>query len=359
MTPTGAFIARGQDDAQRSRRQPGSVHDTWGFGVGAGVAHMVGMTLRNILVPTDLSPLAEPALALAAGIARRSSARLTLAHADAALDIGVVASEPIALPPQLSAGLLRYRTERSEAALQQAARTVPDDVACTTVIRLAEVVTGILDVAVDGSADLIVMGSHGRGASRFLLGSVAAKVARSAPCPVLIVRRSPAPTATQVRFQRALVAIDYSAFSRVSARFAAQLVDAAGNVELMHVWHDGVLPDELFASSHELAELTERSRAGAADRLSRFAADLDLPRQTSTYLGQGSVGRAILDRANETGADLVVVGAHARPTLGQRLLGTTADSVLRHAACPVLVIPDTALSQADVADRRASRSATR
>ncbi len=56
------------------------------------------------------------------------------------------------------------------------------------VVRAENPWTGILDAAEEGSVDMIVMGSHGRGGlRRFLLGSVAERVARAAPCPVMLV----------------------------------------------------------------------------------------------------------------------------------------------------------------------------
>lgn len=51
--------------------------------------------------------------------------------------------------------------------------------------------------------------------------------------------------------------------------------------------------------------------------------------------------RAILDRATDVRADVIVLGPHHRRALGERLLGTTADRVIRSAACPCLIVHDT------------------
>ncbi len=316
------------------------------------------MSLRTILVPTDFSAPSRLALPLAAEIARRTRASLMLAYMDSAPNYSVVAGEQIYLPPPLIEGLRRSRTEHFEQQLNELARSLPADVPRSIQVQQSDVVGGVIDTAAQENSDLIVMGSHGRGASRFLLGSVAAKVSRSAPCPVLVVRANarnvPAPG-----FERALVAVDYSPFSRLAARFASQLVSDGGVMELLHVWDDSLAHrDELFQVGHEVAESIEAARRYHAMTLDEFAADLRSACNVRSYLATGNIPRAILERASEIEADLVVVGAHARPHLEQRILGTSADNVLRHAECPVLVIPDTAL-QLGYSARASSRPESR
>ena len=102
-------------------------------------------------------------------------------------------------PPQMAPGYAPEMAEQLQDALKQAEKSVaqaaqtPRAAGFTVQTRVveAEVRTGILDVATEWRADLIVLGSHGRrGLERFLLGSVAESVARHARCSVLIVRTS-------------------------------------------------------------------------------------------------------------------------------------------------------------------------
>jgi nucleotide-binding universal stress UspA family protein len=100
-------------------------------------------------------------------------------------------------PPQMTPGYAPEMAERLQDALKQAERSVAQAAqtlhaagfsAQTRVVE-AEVRTGILDVAAEWQADLIILGSHGRkGLERFMLGSVAESIARHARCSVLIVR---------------------------------------------------------------------------------------------------------------------------------------------------------------------------
>lgn len=73
-------------------------------------------------------------------------------------------------------------------------------------------------------------------------------------------------------------------------------------------------------------------------KLAELAARLDLPAErVSTKVRLGSVYNEVLDEAEATGADLVVVGSH-RPTMATYLLGSNAATIVRHAKCSVLVV---------------------
>ena len=100
-------------------------------------------------------------------------------------------------PPQMAAGYEPELAEIMKEQFHQAQQSVDRAAAMlraagfgvTTRVLEAEPRTGILDLASEWHADLIVLGSHGRkGLQRFMLGSVAESVARGAYCSVLIVR---------------------------------------------------------------------------------------------------------------------------------------------------------------------------
>ena len=83
--------------------------------------------------------------------------------------------------------------EQAERELAKAAATV-NDLKVTTEVLFGHVASGIVDAAATNETDLIVMGTHGRGAMLHLvMGNVAERVVRVAPCPVLTVRQPKAP----------------------------------------------------------------------------------------------------------------------------------------------------------------------
>jgi len=149
---------------------------------------MVSPTLSRILVPTDFSASSDAALAYAKMLAERFGASLHLLH---------VIEQPV-----IAGGLEIYATELPrlrEAALKEADVRLDQYLTAAERERFtasSEVTDGntarsIVDIARDGGADLIVMGTHGRGGVvHLLLGSVAEKVVRMATCPVLTVRTS-------------------------------------------------------------------------------------------------------------------------------------------------------------------------
>ena len=166
------------------------------------------MPVTHVLVPTDFSDTAARALEYAFEEARLHGAKVTLLHvvppgkATDVYYVGTVAGHPGALDPGASA-----RVGAPWPA--PPTRVVRDDVGDAALTRLhdliphafrdrwgAEVAVGspaetIVRVARELAADLIVMGTHGRtGLRHALLGSVAEKVVRLAPCPVLTVRET-------------------------------------------------------------------------------------------------------------------------------------------------------------------------
>lgn len=103
-------------------------------------------------------------------------------------------------PPQMAPGYapemadrLREESSQARASVEGAAEILrAKGFNVKTRVVEAEIRAGILDVAAEWQANLIVLGSHGRkGISRFMLGSVAESVARHAACSVLIVRTPP------------------------------------------------------------------------------------------------------------------------------------------------------------------------
>jgi len=142
------------------------------------------LPIRRILVPTDFSPQAQSALALACSLARDHGGTICQLY---------VEEPPVGpgntWPPQEREQLLAELRQ-----LWPAEPGVPID----QVVRLGEPARAILEVARDRKCDLLVMGTHGRtGVRRLLMGSVAEQVVRLAMCPVLTLNHPfPVPAET-------------------------------------------------------------------------------------------------------------------------------------------------------------------
>jgi nucleotide-binding universal stress UspA family protein len=82
----------------------------------------------------------------------------------------------------------------------------------------------------------------------------------------------------------------------------------------------------------------EEQQGESETRLATLAASVDLPAErVSAVVRLGSVYAEVLDEAEKTGADLIVIGSH-RPTMATFLLGSNASTIVRHAKCSVLVV---------------------
>ena len=138
------------------------------------------MTIQHILVPLDFSSDAEQALDYALELAQQFQARLTLMHV-------------IYIPVTTEVNLSAYFADLESGALQgmesyqkrveEAGRPVEMVIVRGTPFR------EIIETAKTKQVDLIVMGTHGRtGMQHLFIGSVAERVVRLAPCPVLVTR---------------------------------------------------------------------------------------------------------------------------------------------------------------------------
>lgn len=315
------------------------------------------MIPRRILVAVDFSYHAQNALRLALSLANRWRSTLTALHVDPLPGIGTVAVEPIYVPPQMFQGLhVEHDAEvekQLRAILAELQAEALPGVSVNVVLRRQGPVEGIIGYAAEWQADLIIMGSQGAsGMTQLLLGSTAEKVSRAAPCPVLVAGRADDDGERERRFRRVLAAVDYSEFSEPVARLAAAFVEPGspgGLVEFLHVWSQPYVTafsTTMGGERGELAQLIEGAREAEARRLEEFCASLGMTGPEFTrYIDSGSPPAKILQRAQESGAELLVLGAHSRKGIRERLIGTVADRVLRHAQVPVLVYPEGALQR--------------
>jgi nucleotide-binding universal stress UspA family protein len=192
----------------------------------------------------------------------------------------------------------------------------------------------LLDAA--ETAELVVIGSRGRGGFRgLLLGSVGAQVAAHAGCPVAVLRGGPDPHATKV-----VVGIDGSPAAGSALRFAFDEASRRGwSVHAVHAWdvpaYDllivpaGPVPVPLRDVADDEVRLTAEALAGFREEYP----DVDVVEQ----LVRAPAVSALLDAAD--GASMIVVGTHGRgPAMGA-LLGSVSNGVIHKAALPVVVVP--------------------
>ncbi len=288
------------------------------------------MTFTKILCPTDFSTGSEQALRIAVRLANEADAELVVAHA-------------WYLPPQMYAGqyyvpapVMEQLTREAEAGLELALRDAKTAGAKKASGKVIDGVpwSEIVGLLERDRFDLCVMSTHGRtGVARVLLGSVAEKVIRHAPCSVLAVR----PGSEPKPYTHVLVPTDFSPSARHAIDIAADLATPGGaGISLLHVLEVPVSLSGPLRVTDFARDLDKR----AADALANAAAiarqNAKVPVTTASRVGYpGSEILRALD--DDSTIDLVVMGSHGRTGLTRALLGSVAEKVVRHARCPVLV----------------------
>lgn len=317
---------------------------------------------KRILVPLDGSARAERSIPVAAHIARATDGTVVLVR---------IATLPFTYSPYL--GSATYSEETIETDLSEVEKylnALADSeplVSIKTITKamLGSVAPEILSTANSYNIDLIVMTSQGRtGMKRWMLGSVAQKIARYSAMPVLVLHeKGPLPVGPHLdnRPLRALVPLDGSTLAKTAIEPAAQLVAAIaapgqGSLHLMRVVNPPTIVELREASDQRsIARLEENKLHRAKTYLNSITdqllesslADLHLSITWSVAVAQ-DVAHAIIQMAENgeeaEGAgvfgrcDLIAIATHGRGGLQHWVLGSITERVLGATKLPLLIV---------------------
>jgi nucleotide-binding universal stress UspA family protein len=291
-----------------------------------------------LLVPTDFSAAANAALLAAIPWLDRFQAELHLVH---------VFSPDYPAPPMMVSSLLV-----SESQIGSRVRSRLEEVAQNHALALKRVslhascgrpYEEICRLARRLEIDLIVTATRGTtGLKHLTLGSTAERVIRYAPCPVLVVHPDPG-SARRRRpvFKKVLVPIDFSACAAqglaygraIAAQFGSRLV-------LLHTIDLSYYSANPEYIPYDLSPLLEAAEKSAREQMLELIGESDWDDlEVEHRLENGHAGEQICRSAQDLGADLIVTSTHGRTGLKRILLGSTAEYIVRHAPCPVLVVP--------------------
>ena len=292
------------------------------------------LTLRTVLCPTDFSDVSARAETYAAALARHYDASLHLLHVDPPMPVMAPYGE---IP--VDARLFEEQREVAEAELVKAGeRARAGGLTVETTMKGGHPAREILALADRAQADMLVIGTHGRGGvEHLLLGSVAEKIMRKASCPVLVVPPG-APGDSDALFSRILCPIDGSAASAHAITYALSLArETDGHVTLLYVVEPVPAAGEFGA-----LDVEEYRRAGEehARKVLREAVPDDVRTwcRLDERVATGKPSERILDAATTERADVIVMGVRGRGAIDLLAFGSTTNEVIRRAGCPVLAV---------------------
>ena len=273
---------------------------------------------RDVLIPTDGSPLSVDALE--AAIATFPDGNVTLLYV---------------IDPRYTTGDDERRPERVFSELLDIAER--NGIEVDTEIRVGHPSREIIRFSEAAAVDDIIIGSHGRERiSRILLGSVAERVLRRAPVPVTIVRPQ-----QRLGTEHYVVPIDGSEQSTKALEYALSVFPDV-ETTILHA----IDPMETHYGEGQLVHTEaeyERIR-DEADQLLADAEDLageydaDITTTTIVEWGPNRPADAILNYVDNNDIDHVIMGSHGRSGVSRVLLGSVAETVARRSPAPVTVV---------------------
>jgi nucleotide-binding universal stress UspA family protein len=294
------------------------------------------MNLTTIVVGVDLSVPSEQAVDRAAGLAQLHHAKLVLVHGQA--DDAPIEHADNAMVEQLGEVSAAVRAEEARRLGDRVAQLAARGITAEYISRTGAPGEVVAAIASERHAELIVVGTHGHtGISRFLLGSVATAVLRHSPCDVLVCRGTSGPSP----FLRPLVATDFSPAANRALAHAADLSAPGTAIEVVHAWQ---LPAGSWGATllgqarfpwSTVRDAVLTSAQAQADKL--VAAHAGLGHPLHVDLIQGPPASVVTHAAEKGGHDLIAIGTHGHRGFRRLLLGSVAESVIRHAPCSVLV----------------------
>lgn len=295
---------------------------------------------QKILCPVDFSESSDRALEYALALGKRHGSRVSVMHV-----LPTVLADPDVFPyltePVLAGSEARERAYHRLGDFVH--RALADGIGAEVILEDGDVVDEVLKKTKRLEADLVVMGTHGRrGFQRLLLGSVTERVLRQSEAPVLSISPSAPKIGRTGRgfFEKILCPVDFSPSSLAGLSVALGLRQQTAELCVLHVVEFHLPPALGEAVAFDSTDLRERHRSQGQSKLQEVVPEEARPhtRLKTVVLESGSPYQEILKTAEREGVDLIVIGVAGRSSMDLVFFGSTANHVVRAAACPVLTV---------------------
>jgi nucleotide-binding universal stress UspA family protein len=302
---------------------------------------MTTMQLARILVPTDFSDAAGRALEQALALARPGGVEIVLLHSlppviPTLAPMGETGFAGLVEMGRLLDDYTRELRVDASRKLEDLRAKAPKEVKVETAVEEnLEPHEAILRKARSWNADLIAMGTHGRGGlEKLLMGSVASKVLHRSDRHLMLLRSDSILFASGKDPGSILVPVDFSDHSHRALALARYLSSRhSASLHLLHVvelLHTPLKPGGLSSQLEETPGLREKYLEALRDVLGETPGDVTV--------ADGSAAGGILWWREQLGARLVVMGSRGLTGLERLLVGSVAETVARFCEVPVVVV---------------------
>lgn len=294
---------------------------------------------QTILCALDFSPHSRAAARISVDLARRFDAFLFIFHA-----VCTPSSQVYGTPVSERGRSQERQARHAREALENI--MVGADVSWEPVIVFSDPVEQLVETAKNRGADLVIAASYGiKGVQRMLHGTVVERMVRGLDRPFLVVPADrPVPSKEAFCVSRILAACDVG--DDVSDGMIACALEWANafdaHLDMFHALefpgNGGLAGDGPTGHYAEIeAAFMEKRRRQILDRIPLEKRE---QQSLSITLGSGVPGESLIDCALSLGVDLIIVGVRPRRFWGRVFKGSTTETVLRNAPCPVLAVPD-------------------
>lgn len=289
------------------------------------------MKLRNILVPTDFSKFSDKAVEIALFLAEKYDANITLLHTVLLFQEDV--NDEAAMAAYAAAVKAReaeIQKQLDRHAEHAGARGVTIE---SKLLRDFSAADAILGYIAENNPDLVVMGTHGySGLKKWIYGSVAEKVVRLSPVPVLTTHYFDSP----FQIRKILVPVDFSDYSQKAVAYARELAaDLGAQTVFLHAIFQELHPAYFAIGAESLEPINHEVQQRSTRRLQEFVGDFP---EASYVVTEGAAYQAIVDYARDHHIDLIVMATRGLTGLDHMLIGSTTERVVRLSEIPVLTI---------------------
>jgi nucleotide-binding universal stress UspA family protein len=298
-------------------------------------------TIRTVLVPLDGSETGERALPWAKAVAGSTAQILLMEVTPVASTVRSIGGQVIGEAETIQEGYRQMAEQQLSDAVEKWFDT-SDNV--STTIAIGDPSEQILATAEEKGADLIVMSSHGRGAiGRFVSGSVADRVVRHAPLPVMIVGPE-GEIVRDAKIERVIAPIEDTDLSRAALPVAGALakltgapivvmnvIVPTGDMTPLYPGLVGTIPAPAIQDTHDqLAEAASATVDEAVALLKNDGVD------ASGEIYMGGAANSIMSALQP--GDVIVLSSHARSGLARWVIGSTSMKLIRNGEAPVVVV---------------------